>query len=113
MKHQYHLVRVMHPDEMENIELRQRELEVQKNTTRHHPVLWVLGTLFVVIVVLAAVWMSSISTSLAHANQIATSNSKAIGQVSNQLSGIQATLRAMEAEIQRFFLALMNNFHHQ
>lgn len=79
---------------------------------------WVLGTVVVALIVVVAVWMSHVSTSLTHANQLAASNAAALGHVSNQLTGIQAQLAAIgqqlsqiENQIRVFFTMVMQHLH--
>ncbi|WDL96026.1 hypothetical protein [Alicyclobacillus sp. ALC3] len=86
--------------------------------TKSHPLRWILGIAAVIVIALVAVWMTDVSTSISHLGQLTAQNGHSLSQDSTKLSGIQAGLNAlsrqfyhMQAEMQRFFTAVMQSLH--
>lgn len=129
MKHEYRVVKVAqsngpHHQQQNSSNLgtegQEREIWVQESEPRrNHVILWILGIAAVALIVIMAVWMTGVSSSLAHTNQVVTQNSQGLSHMSNQLSGIQAALSAikqqlnqLQMQINNFFTATMNYLTH-
>lgn len=126
MAQKYRLVRVDESDNPSNEQShvsrhgqgRSQDAQYIQEPTKSHPLRWILGIAAVIAITLVAVWMNVVSTSLSHLGQLTAQNAHTLSQNSSKLSGIQAGLNAlshqfyqMQAEMQRFFTAIMQSLH--
>lgn len=79
---------------------------------------WILGLAAFVLIIMAVSWASGIASTLHGVQQTANQNSAALAHQSAQLSGIQASLNSigaqlsrMQREIQTFFATILNALH--
>lgn len=126
-KHQYRLVKVEKSDgptheqnHQTNLGTPGREPEVWVRESSSHPLLWMIGIVAIALIVAAVLWMSHVSTALAHTNAVVTHNAEMLGRTSSQLATLQAKLSAigqqlkqLQSHIANYFTTLMNAVQHK